>query len=249
MNSIVFDEATFSDKSRGLHSQVVRDDIVKKHLAIIDSYHTPTSVHLSGVALMMAEFVTAGIVDFGEGTAHAAVRAAILHDIGKIAIPLSTLDKPGALDDAEWIEMKKHPLIGFHHLAFSTIGPKEAEPVLLHHTLQVREYPSKAECTVATAIHGLNPTETRSEETLTITTMLAVADQIEARYPIHDDENPMANIRSYANRRYSKDRLPELVRSSFIEAGQVRDVNLEWLLDKLIECSQDVISKKTTSNE
>lgn len=36
----------------------------------------------------------------------------ILHDIGKIHIPESVLKKPGPLTEAEWVEMKKHPLIG-----------------------------------------------------------------------------------------------------------------------------------------
>jgi putative two-component system response regulator len=36
----------------------------------------------------------------------------ILHDIGKIHIMESVLSKPGPLDEAEWVEMKKHPLIG-----------------------------------------------------------------------------------------------------------------------------------------
>jgi len=37
---------------------------------------------------------------------------AVIHDIGKIAIPDKILKKPGPLDDEEWAEMKKHPDIG-----------------------------------------------------------------------------------------------------------------------------------------
>jgi two-component system cell cycle response regulator len=40
------------------------------------------------------------------------VIAAELHDIGKIAIPRSILDKPGPLDADEWEFMKRHTLIG-----------------------------------------------------------------------------------------------------------------------------------------
>lgn len=40
------------------------------------------------------------------------IRAAELHDIGKIAIPREILDKPGRLDPAEWELMKKHTVIG-----------------------------------------------------------------------------------------------------------------------------------------
>jgi putative two-component system response regulator len=36
----------------------------------------------------------------------------VMHDIGKIGIPNSILNKPGKLDDEEWAMMKKHPLIG-----------------------------------------------------------------------------------------------------------------------------------------
>jgi len=39
-------------------------------------------------------------------------RAALLHDIGKVGIPLSVLDKPGALNDDEFAMIKKHPTIG-----------------------------------------------------------------------------------------------------------------------------------------
>jgi HD-GYP domain-containing protein (c-di-GMP phosphodiesterase class II) len=38
-------------------------------------------------------------------------RGAILHDIGKVAIPDSILHKPGPLSDGEWKLMRKHPLI------------------------------------------------------------------------------------------------------------------------------------------
>ena len=48
-----------------------------------------------------------------EGRALAEVEAcALLHDIGKIGISDTILQKPGALDDAEWVLMRQHPVIG-----------------------------------------------------------------------------------------------------------------------------------------
>jgi len=38
--------------------------------------------------------------------------AGVLHDIGKIGIPDSILNKPAALTEAEWAVMREHPLIG-----------------------------------------------------------------------------------------------------------------------------------------
>jgi putative nucleotidyltransferase with HDIG domain len=47
-----------------------------------------------------------------EETRRAVEFGALLHDIGKIAIPNSIINKPGKLDDAEWAVMKTHTVEG-----------------------------------------------------------------------------------------------------------------------------------------
>jgi hypothetical protein len=45
--------------------------------------------------------------------------ASPMHDIGKLGVPDAVLKKPGKLDDAEWVEMRRHPLHGAAILANS----------------------------------------------------------------------------------------------------------------------------------
>jgi len=60
-------------------------------------------------------------------------RAALLHDIGKVGIPLAILDKPGALDDEEYAMIKKHPSIGARILKPITSYKNIIPMVLQHH--------------------------------------------------------------------------------------------------------------------
>ena len=58
--------------------------------------------------------------------------AALLHDLGKIAIPEEILDKPSTLTDAEWQTIGEHPRIGQVILEQAS-NLREAIPVVLHH--------------------------------------------------------------------------------------------------------------------
>ena len=58
--------------------------------------------------------------------------AAILHDIGKVAIPTEILDKPAALTSAEWRSMVQHPRIG-QVIMEQAAALKDAVPIILHH--------------------------------------------------------------------------------------------------------------------
>lgn len=62
--------------------------------------------------------------------------AGLLHDIGKVKIPLQILDKPGVLSPAEFHIMKKHPSIGAAYLeAGGGFDPVVIDMVLHHHEL------------------------------------------------------------------------------------------------------------------
>jgi diguanylate cyclase (GGDEF)-like protein len=90
--------------------------------------------------------------------------AGVLHDIGKLGIPDAILQKPGALDDTEWQEMRRHPEIGARILEHANLGDI-ADWVRAHHErIDGRGYPAGL---AGTAI----PAEAR---------VLAVADAYEA---------------------------------------------------------------------
>jgi len=56
-----------------------------------------------------------------------------LHDIGKIAIDDSILNKKGPLDEKEWEQIKKHPEIGYRILSSSPEYADIAQDILSHH--------------------------------------------------------------------------------------------------------------------
>ncbi|ABL01232.1 HD-GYP domain-containing protein [Pelobacter propionicus] len=58
---------------------------------------------------------------------------ALLHDVGKIAVPDQILLKPGKLTDEEWIEMRKHPEAGYRIVKRIGFLKDAAEIVHAHH--------------------------------------------------------------------------------------------------------------------
>jgi diguanylate cyclase (GGDEF)-like protein len=58
--------------------------------------------------------------------------ASLLHDLGKLAVPLEILDKRSALSDQEWQAIGEHPRIGQVILEQAS-SLREAVPTVLHH--------------------------------------------------------------------------------------------------------------------
>lgn len=71
----------------------------------------------------------------------------LLHDIGKMRIPLEILNKPGKLTPEEFEVMKTHPTIGYEMLR-GQAPPAAAQVVLNHHQRwDGKGYPSRADQT------------------------------------------------------------------------------------------------------
>jgi putative nucleotidyltransferase with HDIG domain len=60
-------------------------------------------------------------------------RAALLHDIGKIGVPSSILDKPGRLTEEEYERIKKHPTLGAQILEPISAYAEVVDLVRQHH--------------------------------------------------------------------------------------------------------------------
>ncbi len=58
-------------------------------------------------------------------------RAAQFHDIGKLVIDLSCIQKPGKLTDDEWVLIKKHPSVGANII--EPLGFMEREQFIIRH--------------------------------------------------------------------------------------------------------------------
>jgi HD-GYP domain-containing protein (c-di-GMP phosphodiesterase class II) len=73
-------------------------------------------------------------------------RAALLHDVGKIGVPDSILNKPGPLDEGEWEQMRQHPAIG-ERIVAAIEGLEHMAPVIRaeHERWDGRGYPDGLE--------------------------------------------------------------------------------------------------------
>ena len=118
-------------------------ELAKMFRKVVD-YRSPfTATHSSGVAAV-AEVLGQ---DLGFSSADSKVLriAGYLHDIGKLAVPSATLDKPGKLSEAEMLVVKQHPYYTFRIL--STVPGLETINTLasLHHErLDRRGYPFRS---------------------------------------------------------------------------------------------------------
>jgi putative nucleotidyltransferase with HDIG domain len=56
-----------------------------------------------------------------------------LHDIGKVQVELSTLNKIGPLNEEDWIEIKRHPEVGYSIIKEITFLKDNSNAVLYHH--------------------------------------------------------------------------------------------------------------------
>jgi HD-GYP domain-containing protein (c-di-GMP phosphodiesterase class II) len=101
------------------------DNICEAFAGIVDAKSPYTNQHSQRVT--RAALAIGKALDFKAKDMTILRRASLLHDIGKLGVPNSILDKPGKLSAGEWEAIRLHPyytqrileqISGFQHLAF-----------------------------------------------------------------------------------------------------------------------------------
>jgi putative two-component system response regulator len=81
-------------------------------------------------------------MDLSQAEISVVTRACQLHDIGKLVIDVSCIQKPGPLTDEEWILVKKHPEVGENIIRPLSFLSREGSIVRHHHErLDGKGYP------------------------------------------------------------------------------------------------------------
>jgi HD-GYP domain-containing protein (c-di-GMP phosphodiesterase class II) len=107
-------------------------------LKMYDEYTFTHSVNTSILAVSLGTFLS-----FAKPQLAVLGAAGLMHDIGKISVPLEIINKPGKLTDEEWEEVKRHPVEGALILADTPGVTKIAMVAAFEHHQHgdVRGYP------------------------------------------------------------------------------------------------------------
>jgi HD-GYP domain-containing protein (c-di-GMP phosphodiesterase class II) len=115
-------------------SSVLYDRSALLSLAAIKSWDEYLYEHSVGVCIVSMVF--ACTLKMGEAQILDLGMAAILHDIGKVFVPLDIVRKPGPLTEDEWSVMQTHPVIGARILGTTPGIPEVCAVAAFEHHLK-----------------------------------------------------------------------------------------------------------------
>lgn len=100
-------------------------------LHLMYDYDACTYTHTKNVTLLA--LLAAIEMQYGVDDLRNIALGAILHDIGKLEVPLSILDKPGRLTPQEFAVVQKHPRIGYEMIADAGPVSSAVKQIVLQH--------------------------------------------------------------------------------------------------------------------
>lgn len=158
--------------------------------------------HSINVGILIGVF--SRYLGYDRETVHQLVTGGLLHDIGKIRVPYSVLNKPGKLTNDEWLLMRKHVEYGVEALAQTKgIHPISAQICALHHEkLDGSGYPN-----------GLNDEEISIYGRLA--SVVDIYDAVTATRVYHEGRNPfkaMKLLHTLAGKHLDKDLVYSFIR-------------------------------------
>ena len=151
--------------------------------------------------------------------------AAVLHDIGKVGIPDSILNKPDKLTDEEYEIMKSHVIIGKEILQ-TTYGNKISNTILEYAKDIIYHHHEKYDGT------GY-PEKLKSDEISVIVRNMTLIDVYDAlaNERVYKDAMPYEEIEEYFKEQSGKSFDPKVVNIFFLVKDKLKDIN-ESIKDK-----------------
>jgi putative nucleotidyltransferase with HDIG domain len=125
-------------ESQEIFDRLCRDPVIAAHLNKLEQYHQETFAHSLRVALLSLDLGLQNGLDLP--WLEILGQAALLHDIGKLQLPVELLSKPDQLNQAEVDLLRDHPRLGFEML--DGYLPAEVPAIVMaHHEFAPDPYP------------------------------------------------------------------------------------------------------------
>ena len=174
MGVYLFREQTHALRQKQKENAQLISEITTAFAKVIDMKDNYTNGHSFRVAQYTS--MLAKELGYDDETVEKYYRIALLHDVGKIGIPKSVLNKPGKLTEEEYEIIKSHASKGYAVLKDITIMPELAIGAEAHH-----ERPD-----------GMGyPNHLKGEEIPRVAQIIAVADCFDAMYSNRPYRNRM----------------------------------------------------------
>ena len=198
-------------------NSITRSEHAMVWLTNLKSRDEYTSIHCMNVCIMAVSFGRS--IGMSKPELEIIGLGALLHDLGKMRVPLEILNKPGKLTEEEFDIMKTHPMEGYNMLEKQADLPLEVLDIVKHHheRRNGKGYPSRL----------------KGEEITNMTRMVAIVDVYDAITSdrcYHDAITPydaLKNMYEWVNEDFDKTIIEQFIKCLGIyPIGCVVELNL-----------------------